>query len=308
MTFIELAELVLQQSDRPLTANEIWSIAEAQRLAVQLNSKGSTPWATLAAQIYVSSRDNPNSKFRSVGKRPKRFYLKGKQYAVNFEEYEAGKPEEEEIVKPRQKTYLEKHLHPFLAHFAFFNLRCYTKTIDHTTSSKSSYGEWVHPDMVGCVFPIDEWEQEVLELSSAIGNTSIRLMAFEIKRELNLSTLREKFFQTVSNASWANESYLVAAEISHNDDFLNELARLSSSFGIGVIQLDLDEPNSSRIIFPARKKEYLDWETINKLTMNKDFKQFLKRVKIDVSSNEIRKEKYDKVLTEEQLGKLVKVY
>jgi hypothetical protein len=139
-----------------------------------------------------------------------------------------------------------------------------------------------------------------------VGNTSVKFISFELKKELNLSTLREKFFQTVSNSSWANESYLVAAEISKNEDFLSELGRLCSSFGVGVIELDVKDPNSSFIKIPAQTRETLDWETVNKLTgMNKDFKQFLKRVRIDLTSNEIRKEKYDKVLDEDQLQGII---
>ena len=175
-------------------------------------------------------------------------------------------------------------------------------------SYKKEYGEWVHPDMVGCVFPIDDWVQEVLELSSTIGNTSVKFISFELKKELNLTTLREYFFQTVSNSSWANESYLAASEISKNDDFINELSRLSTSFGIGIIKLDISDPNSSEILFQSKIRENLDWETINKLTMNKDFKEFLKRIRIDLSSNEIRKEKYDKILTEQELLKTIRVY
>ena len=97
-------------------------------------------------------------------------------------------------------------------------MKCYTKTINHSKSTKKEFGEWVHPDIVGCYFPIDEWDTQVMNLSSAIGNTSIKILSFELKRELNLGKLRESFFQAVSNSSWANESYLVAAEISNNDD------------------------------------------------------------------------------------------
>jgi len=171
----------------------------------------------------------------------------------------------------------------------------------HPKSTKKEFGEWVHPDIVGCYFPIDEWNSEVLELSSAVGNTSLTIFSFELKKELNLSKLRESFFQAVSNSSWANESYLVAAEISNNDDFLKELQRLSSSFGIGIIKIDTNDPLSSEILMPATTKERLDWETINK-----DFKEFLKRIKIDLTSNEIRKEKYDKIYEEEQLIKMIK--
>lgn len=308
MTFHGLAEHILQQVDKPLTANEIWQLSVDQGLDEKLNSKGKTPWATLGARLYVISRDNPDSVFKTIGKRPKRFYLKGKTYAIDFKEYEEGKTEEETEIsttEPKQ-AYLEKDLHPFLAHFAFYNLNCHCKTISHSKSDKKSFGEWVHPDMVGCVFPIDEWDDEVLTLSAAVGNTSVKFLSFELKKELNLSTLREKFFQTVSNSSWANESYIVAAEISKNEDFLSELARLSSSFGIGVIELDIDDPNSATIRFPAHTRDNLDWDTMNKLTvMNKDFKQFIKRVRIDLKSNEIRKEKYDRILDEDQLGKII---
>jgi hypothetical protein len=309
VTFHELAEKILRAEDEPLTANEIWQKALEQGIDGLLESKGKTPWATLGARLYVIVRDNPDSKFKSVGTRPKRFYLKDKKYQVDFREYEIGKTEEESSEPAgiqQKKIYLEKDLHSFLAYFAFYHLTCYTKTINHSKSGKKEYGEWVHPDMVGCVFPIDEWDQEVLQLSSAIGNTSVKLISFELKRELNLTSLRENFFQTVSNSSWANESYLAAAEISQNADFQSELARLCTSFGIGVIRLDTDDPNSSEIIYQANSREYLDWETINKLTMNKDFKEFLKRIRIDLSSNEIRKEKYEKILSEQELLKLIR--
>ena len=311
MTYHDLAEIVLRDSETPLTANEIWELAVQKGLDAKLTGQGKTPWATLAARLYVIVRDQPGGRFATVGKRPKRFYLTNKKYDISFEDYEKGLIEDEVAIEPepketqRQKSYLEKDLHPFLAHFAHYNLRCYTKTLNHSTSSKKEFGEWVHPDMVGCVFPIGEWENEVLDLSKAIGNVSVKLFSFELKRELNLSTLRESFFQAVSNSSWANESYLAAAEISKNEDFRSELGRLSTSFGIGVIRLDVEDPNSSETLFPAKAKENLDWETINKLTMNKDFREFLKRVKIDLTSNEIRSERYDKVLGEEALIKLI---
>jgi hypothetical protein len=309
MTYHGLAEEILKASDKPLTSNEIWSLAVEKGLDKELNSTGKTPWATLGARLYVISRDNPDTIFKTVGKRPKRFYLTTKKYDIDFREYEAGKTEEETAVvkEPKGKTYLEKDLHSFLAHFAFYTLNCHSLTINHSKSNKKSFGEWVHPDMVGCVFPIEEWDNELLELSSALGNTSVNFMSFELKRSLNLSTLREKFFQAVSNSSWAHQSYLVAAEISQNEDFLTELGRLSSSFGIGVIHLDVEDPNSSSILFHPKIKDTLDWETMNKLTtMNKDFKKFIKRVQVDLRSKEIRKEKYDKILDEEKLIKSLK--
>jgi hypothetical protein len=303
MTFHALAEAILKESETPLTSNEIWELAVKKGLDKNLSTKGKTPSATLGARLHVLA-DEPDSIFKSVGKRPKRFILKNKDYK-NLQAYELGDIQdktEEQSLKNKNIDFLEKELHKFLAFFAHWNLgRCYTKTIVHQRSTNGKYADWVHPDMVGCVFINQSWDKSVMHLNKALGSPAVKLISFELKRQVNLTTLREYFFQTVSNSSWANESYLVAAEFSDNVDFRNELARLSNSFGIGVIYLDIEDPNSSEILFPARFRENLDWETINKLTMNSDFKRFLDRIKTDVGSDEVRDEWYDKVLSEEDL-------
>ncbi len=293
MTFLELAEKVLGEEKRPLTSIEIWTLATEKGYDKQLNSEGKTPWATLGAQIYVNAKDHPKSPFARTESRPKKFYLKSQTKQIDLSATALSKVPT--VTKKKKFDFLEKDLHSFLTYYAYYHLHCYTKTINHSQSSKKEFGEWVHPDLVGCYFPLDDWKQEVYELSSSIGNISIRLLSFELKRELNFSNLRESFFQTVSNSSWANESYLVAAEVSEEEDFRNELARLSTSFGIGVIKLNLEDPHSSEIIFPAKYREALDWETINKLTMNTDFKEFISTVKIDITSRKIHKKEYDLV-------------
>jgi hypothetical protein len=296
MTFLELAEVVLREEQKPLTANEIWQLAVSKGYDQKLNTEGKTPWATLGAQIYVNAKDNPKTLFLQTDTRPKRFYLKNQILSLDSE------PVEEMSVKPKKLQYLEKELHPLLTYYAYYHLRCYTKTINHSLSNKKEFGEWVHPDMVGCYYPLDEWKPEVYELSSTIGDISIKILSFELKRELSFANLRESFFQTVSNSSWANESYLVAARISQDVDFLDELTRLSTSFGIGVIELNIEDPHSSKIVLPAKYKTNLDWETVNKIAMNSDFKEFLTRVKIDISSKKIHKKEYDPVLDISELG------
>ncbi len=254
--------------------------------------------------MYVHVRDNPKSKFEVTGKRPKKFYLKSfKNIAelIEVAEKEEIREAEHEEKELKKSSYLEKELHPLLAYFAFYYLRCYTKTINHSLSTKKEYGEWVHPDMAGCYFPIEDWSEEVNQLSNTVGNSSIKLYSFELKRKVTLSNLREVFFQTVSNSSWANESYLVTAEMSNDEELMTELKRLSTSFGIGVIKLDVKYPDNSEIVFPSRISEILDWETINKLTMNKDFVGFLKRITNDLKSQEIRKEWYDKIVNKDTL-------
>ncbi|WP_071891163.1 HTH domain-containing protein [Hymenobacter sp. PAMC 26628] len=318
MTFLAIAEAVLKDSS-PLNAQQIWDKALISGLAAQVKTTGKTPWATLGAQLYVDLKNNAATKFCKVGKG--KFALAEMQQTVDTSIVAAVLPESinieaagnqkkvEKLLQSvkQEEYYLEKHLHPFLAHFAFYKLKAYAKTLNHSKSAKSSYGEWVHPDMVSCAFPFlqDGWHSEVSSLSRSIGNASIRLCSFELKRKLDMTNLREVFFQAVSNSSWANESYLVAAKISDSQDFLSELKRLSSSFNIGVIRLNTEHPDKAEIILPARFKENLDWDTMNKLAMNKDFKDFLSRVQKDLKSNEVYKEQYDKVFSQSELLKSI---
>ncbi|MDP2960206.1 MAG: HTH domain-containing protein [candidate division Zixibacteria bacterium] len=302
LTGIELSKKIIEEEKRPLSSGEIWEIAKSKGYDKISGVRGKTPWMTIGAQIYVNIRDRKDSPFIKIGSGPRRFYLR----SLLKEKENIYDTKQVSVLPPKKFEYLEENLHPFLAYYGYYYLKAYLKSIRHSKSGKKEYGEWVHPDMVGCYFPIDEWKPEVVEFSSAISNISIKLFSFEIKRELNFSNLRESFFQTVSNSSWANEGYLVASEISNDEDFLNELKRLSVSFGIGVIKINIDDSDSTEILFSAKFKEYLDWDAINKLTINPDFKEFLKRIKIDISSKEIRKEKYDKIWSKEELIKLVK--
>jgi len=292
--FLELAHKILQEENKPLSVEEMWQLAIQKGYDTLLGSNGKTPERTLGARIYVDMQSNVDSVFSKASTRPTRFSLKNIKITENNSPPLIFMNSSKSVSK---NDFLEKDLHPLLSYFASIHLKVYTKTIRHHTSDKKEFGEWVHPDIVGCYFPLEDWQADVFELSTVVGNTSLRFYSFELKRELNLSNLRESFFQTVSNSSWANESYLVAAHVSTNEDFRDELRRLSTSFGIGVIALDIQEPDASEIIYPALRKDNLDWDMLNKLSsMNNDFKSFLKRIKNDVQSKEIRKEWYDKVL------------
>jgi hypothetical protein len=167
----------------------------------------------------------------------------------------------------------------------------------HEKSIKHGYNEWVHPDMVGFYIPIEDWGPEVIEFNRLSDNNSIRLYSFEIKKSLNKANYRESYFQAVSNSSWAHEGYLAAAEVLQDDDFHAELERLAASFGIGIIQLELTDIDSSKVIYPARIKGTLDWETINKLCdQNPDFKKFVEDVKIDFEAKRIHRGEYDEII------------
>lgn len=300
-SFLDLANDVLKQSTKPLIYQEIWEEGIKSGLAGKIKTAGKTPWNSMGAQLYVEVRDNPDSKFIKIGKRPTRFFLKERQGELQADAIK--KIEKEEAQKPEKKTgYHERDLHPLLTYFANTNpsfnrgRSIYTKTIFHEKSLKAGYNEWIHPDMVGFYLPLDDWRPGVIEFNRLSDNNSLKLFSFEIKKALNKGNYRESFFQAVSNSSWAHEGYLVAIDILQDDDFLSELERLASSFGIGIIHLDPKDIDGSTILYPARQRTTLEWETINKLCeQNCDFERFIEDVKIDFESKRIHKAEYDEV-------------
>nr|WP_246028111.1 HTH domain-containing protein [Leptospira fletcheri] len=56
-----------------MSTSEIWTLAKEMKW--KTDSVGQTPWATIAAQIYMSIKTNPRTPFRQVSKRPTRFAL-----------------------------------------------------------------------------------------------------------------------------------------------------------------------------------------------------------------------------------------
>ena len=300
LTFLQLAANVLAEQARALTVEEIWELASQAGYVDQLNSSGKTPVRTLGSQLYQAFKLKSQSTFASVGNRPKRFYLKSMKVSIDTSLNEELSEESKSF---QLRPLLEKQLHPLMAYFALYEFQAYCKTINHSKSSKSSYAQWTHPDMVGCCFP--DLTPVARDLSKALGQPKLRLYSFELKRELTFQNLRESFFQAVSNSSWANEGYLCASQISEDPDFRSELQRLSNSFGIGVIEIDLNDPISTTVLYQAKDHE-LDWDSINKLCeINKDFEDFLQRVQIDLNSNNVHVEKYDSIETAERLREIL---
>ena len=83
--FIDFAKEVLEASDRPLSVEEMWEAGCKRGLDGKLGSSGKTPVRTLSARIYVDLKNNPESIFIQVSKRPAKFYLKGKAFTSDPE-------------------------------------------------------------------------------------------------------------------------------------------------------------------------------------------------------------------------------
>lgn len=321
-TFLTLAQEVLLRHEKAMSSQEIWEDAVAHGDNKKLGSQGQTPWASLNARLLVDYRDNPSSPFGRASTKPARYVIKNKLTSttlVNLSNKALASDEQASDVeagdsiqtlvpeKAAKYPYKERDLHPFVVRLARIHFGgMYCKTIFHESSSKKRFAEWLHPDLVGFWFPFDNYNKELLALSGG-GLSIARFYSFELKRELNFGNLRESFFQAVSNSSWAHEGYLVAANIDESDELQAELARLSGSFGIGVISLNLADPQAAgQVLFPARTKESIDWDGANKLAkVNPDFCKFLTDVRIDISHAHPHPSEFDPLPSLEELAALL---
>lgn len=196
----------------------------------------------------------------------------------------------------------EADLYPLLAHFLWVGPvqnRVYPKRINEKTSSNSlgpKANEWLHPDMVGLEDLMADWQPQIQDCAEKAGDQRARLWSFEVKLRVSRSSVRRDYFQAVSNSSWSNFGYLVAAQI--DSDAESELMMLHGLHGIGVIELDTENPAESTVRVPARERHAVDWATSNRLAKeNKDFRQFAKLVAAFYKTRETSEKEWDKPAT-----------
>ncbi|MBW6491970.1 MAG: hypothetical protein K0B15_12335 [Lentimicrobium sp.] len=184
----------------------------------------------------------------------------------------------------KAKTYEERDLHKLLSSY-LKNTGTYSKTIFHEQSNgKDNNQIWTHPDMVGIKFLNLQTKASQNFLKSINRVDTFKMSSYELKREINGdSELKKAFFQAVSNSSWANYGYLVAFEFS--DSLNDEMARLSQSFGIGIIQLNAN-PYQSKVLYPSVFRD-LDFKTIDKLCkMNSEFEKVIEQTEKLMTASE----------------------
>ena len=310
ISFLELAKRVLERCNPPrvMTFEEIWDQAVKQGLDKMLKGGGKTPKASLGSILYVNVKKE-DSIFGKVGAGPAKFALKTQIKAIPEAKLkEQIEQIENDIASTEISKLQERDLHKLLTWFASNRLGVHCKTIYHEKSKKQKekQNQWIHPDIVGYSLLTEDFETSVVDLAKISSGAKANLYSFEVKIALEFNTLREYFFQAVSNSSWANQGYLVANIIDINPEFRAELRRLSQSFGIGVIQLSIDEPEDSEILFPARDKEYIDWETVNRIaSVNSDFDNFVVSVKNSITTNQALTMGFDEVVEGETFEKYI---
>lgn len=201
--------------------------------------------------------------------RPRKYYFS--------DELENLQDEIKEVTKKNMQP--ERELYPILAKFCESrNIK--TLRIDEKKSKNDigkNYNEWIHADVVGFQDLISDFNKQAKECLIEYADERSYLYSFEVKDgRIETWNLRKYFFQTVSNSSWANYSYLVAEDV--NENAMDELQLLCSSFDIGYIQLNKEDPTESQIIIKAPRTS-LDWNMINRIAnVNKDFQKYLDNI------------------------------
>jgi uncharacterized protein len=190
--------------------------------------------------------------------------------------------------------YTEHSLYPVLSQFLWHDLDLYSKRIDEKRS-KNAYGaggnKWLFPDVVGLEDLSRDWHREIKDIVQETSDQKTKLWSFEVKKLINRSNVREVYFQAVSNSSWANFGYLVAAEIQGAE---KELRMLSALHGIGVIKLDVESPSDSEIMIPSQERKIVDWNAANRLAEeNSDFLSYIKLIRQFYQTGEHRDKDWD---------------
>ncbi|MGL2854450.1 HrgA protein [Helicobacter pylori] len=298
---IEIVQSVLEITG-PISPTEVYDKAkelfEKGEIEKMFDCGGKTPHQSVSAAIYTALNKGEELPFKKAREKPTLIALKGaaKELGLNAQKISATSA----------KIAHERDLHPFLTYMAINNenLKCYTKTIFHEESLKSSKGmdRWLYPDMVGVRFLHAEWSNEnLIAFSKKFDTLPVKLVSFELKKEISVNNCRECYFQAISNSS--NEGYLVGHHIdTHNPQLMDLLKSLHASFGIGVIDLRTNEDKSA-ILLNAKYKEKIDYTVASELSdKNKKFSGFLKSV-VDYDPNHPQryKDEFDEVKKKEEL-------
>ncbi|EMR58750.1 hypothetical protein HPHPH1_0905 [Helicobacter pylori Hp H-1] len=305
---VEIVQSVLEITG-PINPTEVYDKAkelfEKGEITNMFDHGGNTPHQSVSASIYTALNKGEELPFLKAQEKPVLIALKdaAKEPGLNIE-----KPGVPSAKIAHNKIMHERDLHPFLTYMAYYNenLKCYTKTIFHEESVKSPKGtdRWLYPDMVGVRFLHAELSNEnLIAFSKKFDTLPVKLVSFELKKEISVNNCRECYFQAISNSSWANEGYLVGRHIdTHNPQLMDLLKRLHASFGIGVIDLRTNEDKSA-ILLNAKYKEKIDYTVALELSdKNPKFSGFLKSVvDYDPDFPNRYKDEFDEIKKKEEL-------
>lgn len=277
MKIREFAIKVLAVSNEPLNYKQI--LEKGNELGLQLDYQGNNTLINIYSTINQDiTTHGDNSVFIKLSSNPVLFGLAEKKetYSKDSVEKAIKKEVKEEVstlnARNKKTDYNECDLHPLLVMYLSGNehFLCHTKTIVQQEGNKAPKGidKWRYPDLIGVcdIGAAKDYADCTLSLMNKNGVLLYKVFSFEMKIGIDRSNAREEYFQAVSNSSWANEGYLVAAEIDENDSLLmKDLSLLNSSFGIGIIHLDITHPSESKVLYFSKERDVIDFGALNVL-------------------------------------------
>jgi len=263
---------------------------------VQPKLKGNYAEGSIRQHFSDMSKD-PTSKIAKVAS-GHGYYLR------NPENVASDQPASPELPPPasargRDSQPEEKFRSIFIRHSEEVSRR-FPIHIEHTKALRKPGGvnQWKFPDVILLSWGIgkvtdEEYvlDQDALTVKSSLGEPSFSLESVELKIALSLSTLRESFFQCVSNSKWAHRSTLVVANSIDDKTLRDELERLGASYDVTVVSFgltnkvleELPSANDIRqmtaadfenqvtgkisltVISTGKERATLDWEHLNDL-------------------------------------------
>lgn len=290
---------ILKETGKSLTAREISEIIIKKEPEFcdnkMTNTTKKTQEALISQLIAEIGSHYPQMQKYNISRtadRPKKLFFNKPFNSTT--DYETKNNKVEPIIHNQQK---EHELYPKLAEYCK-SIGIDTLRIDEKKSNKTggeNYNIWLHADVVGFKDLSDNYNKATKECLIEYSCERSFLYSFEVKEGIIKNCdLRKYFFQTVSNSSWANYSYLVAEGI--EEKAKEELQLLCASFNIGFIQLNKEEPEESDIVIQAPKTD-IDWNMINRISdENPDFRQYLKNISLTYkrhSNPDIQPAKWD---------------
>jgi hypothetical protein len=234
----------------------------------------------LVAEISSNRKTLEKRGLKTTEERPRKYYYTTQTDQDEIEDAESQKSSISSVQRDTTNL-LEQDLYPMLSSFLWAEYGIYSKRIDEKRSSNTrgaNGNKWLYPDLVAMEDLTADWDQKIKDCVQQYSGKKTKLWSFEVKLLINRSNVRQTFFQAVSNSSWANYGYLVAAEL-EGSDTKRELQILSALHGIGFILLDAKTPVESQVLIPARERTEIDWDAANRLIEeNRDFKDFIEEV------------------------------
>ncbi len=215
--------------------------------------------------------------------RPRKFYFTKSTDSTETDSIEIDSTEADNVESSSTSANLkEQDLYPKLSDFLREH-NVYSRRINEGRSSNrggTGANEWLHPDLVGMEDLSKDWEDEIKKCVET-HDKKTKLWSFEVKLEITIRNVRKVFFQAVSNSSWANFGYLVTGAIKRGgkESPMKELGMLANRHGIGLIRLDVNDPEQSEIVIPAQERSEIDWDMANRLAKeNSDFLKYIDNI------------------------------